>query len=71
MGYYLCHPLLKKHKFFTKNTNYYQQILKVFKKDLVVKIKALTFALPNKILSLSKEKMGGQKKAKRSLKVWK
>jgi hypothetical protein len=28
-------------------------------------IKALTFALPNKILSLSKEKMGGQKKTKK------
>ncbi len=38
----------KRHKFFKKNRNPTQQILKVFKKNLVVKIKALTFALPNK-----------------------
>jgi hypothetical protein len=46
-----------------KKYNPHQDISNIFQKDLVGKIKALTFALPNK--------NGWSEKAKRSLKVWK
>jgi len=38
----------KKQKFFSKKYHYHQHISNFFQKDLVGKIKALTFALPNK-----------------------